>query len=210
VRRTAIFIALAATISASSLALAAPGRAAPPYFPSAHKKYSGTVHGLALRMLGGLVIRDGRCEDTVRYLEDLPGDLKAAKLSLRGEPRPTPRDVHDFYLGWAAQEGFRLLFESRMPTRPVEGRVAYGEGEVGYTDLFHQPGPGGGLLLIQAKDGDILWMWQAGHVPVGPIAAIWLGLPKVKPDMTAPEGPQPWSERPDLPSVDPERFDLRL
>ncbi len=185
----------------------------PPYFPSAHKKYSGTVHGWTLRLFGGLVIGDDRIEDIVHYLEGLPGSLKVAKLELRGNPRPTPREVHEYYLGWAAENGFRLLFECRTPERRKgddPNRTVFAESELGYTDAFHLPGPTGGLLLVQAKGNDMLWMWQPGHVPVGPIASIWMGLPRVKPDMTPPEGPLPWRQRPDLPPVDAGRLYVRL
>lgn len=209
-RNWLVFLFLAAFAGA---AVAQGSAEPPPYFPNAHKKFSGTVHGWTLKLFGGLVIDDDRIKAVVRYLEGLPGSLKVAKLDLRGDPRPTPREVHEFYLGWAAENGFRMLFESRTPERHGDedrDRTVFGESELGYTDAFHRPGADGGLLLVQAKGGGMLWMWQPGHVPVGPIASIWMGLPRVKPDMTPPDTLPPWSQRADLPGVDIGRLEVRL
>lgn len=205
VRRASIALILG-LLAATAVAETSP----PPYFPGSHKKFSGTLHGLAVRLFGGMLIRDNRIEELVRYLESLPGDLKAAKLELRGEPRAKPHEVHDFYLGWAAENGYRLVCEIRTPLEEEEGRSEYGEEETGFTDAFHKPGADGGVLLVQARDTGMIWMWQDGHVPVGPAAAIWLGLPRGKPDLTPPEGEQPWTQPGGLPALDIPRLELRI
>ncbi len=155
----------------------------PPYFPLTDKKVSGTVRRWTINLLGDLLIKDARVEDIVMYIERLPGKMKFAKLELEGNPKPTPADVHGFYLDWGAREGYRLLFESRSPERDKddEGRSVFADDEVGYTDAFYRPGEDGGILVVQVRGNAMLWLWEAGHCPVGPIGTIWLGLPRVAP-----------------------------
>ncbi len=207
-----VFAALMAIASWAPRAYAQDDEGRPPYFPRTEKKVSGTVRRWTINLLGSLLIKDKRVEDIVMYIERLPGKMKFAKFELDGDPTPTPADVHDFYLDWGARTGYRLLFEARSPERTDEDddRSIFEDHEVGYTDAFYRPGEDGGILVVQIRGDDMLWLWEDGHCPVGPVVTIWLGLPRVAPGTDAPVGPQPWTQRPDLPAIDQGRLSIRL
>jgi len=179
--------------------LAAAASTEPPFFPGAEKKLSMTVKKWQLKLFGGLIIKDDRVERVFKYLEDLPGDMKLRRFNLHGNPKPRARDVHDYYLGWAAQNGFRLLLESRTLGK-----------ETGVTEFYHKPGDDGGAFMFQVGGGKLLWIWESGHCPVGPLFGEWFGFPRVEPDLTPPTSATPWTQRGDLPQIDDARLKLRV
>jgi hypothetical protein len=188
---------MAAIVGCSLLAQAEP--VWPPLYPGAKKEYSAEIQRWQLKLLGGLVIDDDHVRHMLDYLAGLPGDLEFKRLKLRGDPRPTVEQVHEFYSGWAAQQGYHLLLESW-----VRGD------DPGISDLFHKPGRDGGALYVQVRGNRMAWLFQPGHVPVGPLAGEWMDLPTVPPDPTPPKDTPSWTQRGDLPPIDADKITVRL
>lgn len=169
----------------------------PPPPPQGDRRLSVDLSGLKTRLLK-LVIDDKRVVRAVRYLIDLPGTPKLRTFRMRGDARPTPADVKAHYLGWAAEHGYRMLVE------------AWNSDRSGLTGVLHRPGAEGGIFAYQVSGVDVLWLWNEGHAPIGPLLAAWFDYPTLKSETEAPQGSPPWHVRSDLPPLYHERLSLRV
>ncbi len=169
----------------------------PPPPPQGERRLSIDLSGLKSRLLK-LVVDDKRVERAVQYLIDLPGTPKLRTFRMRGDARPSPVDVKGFYLSWAAGNGYRMLVE------------AWNADRTGLTGLLHKPGEEGGIFAYQVSGVDVLWLWDEGHAPIGPLLAAWFDYPTLKSETEAPPGSPPWHVRSDLPPVYDERLSMRV
>jgi hypothetical protein len=200
-RRTpALLAGLALTIVAAACvpAMAADPEGWPPPPPQNDRKLSTDLDDWKYSLFDDLLIDDERVERAIGYVVDLPGDPKLRMYELEGDEKPTAHDIKDFYLGWAAENGYRMLVESWNSERD------------GVTGLLHKPGEDGGIFIYQCEGDEVLWLWDEGHPPIGPLFAAWFDFPKVKATDDAPDGPRPWRTRNDLPQIYKENMSLRV
>lgn len=192
-----IAIALAVTVLTPLTADAGDESQWPPSPPQGDRRLSIDLRGPQAKLLK-LVIEDRRVDRAIKYVVDLPGTPKLRMFRMRGEVRPTAADVKDYYLGWAAQHGYQMLVE------------AWNDEHSGLTGVLHKPGVEGGIFAYQVDGVDVLWLWNGGHAPIGPLLAAWFDYPTLKSESQPPEGTRPWHVRGDLPPIYNEHLDLRV
>ncbi len=176
----------------------------PPLWPGSDKRLSVNVGKWMLPIVKRWLPNDGVAR-IVRYVEQMPGDVKARFLKLNGFPKPSPEDVAAFYQEWAERAGYRLVVELRggeppPPNWPESNhrphldpglKVDYDPETYYWADAYHRPSSEGGVFLWVWVNHRIYWIWAEGYIPIGPVLGEFLGLPRVPVDMTPPQSVPP-------------------
>ncbi len=195
----------------------------PPLYPVSEKRLSMHIKPWHIGFIVWRFLGDDRIKEIAKYVESMPGDLELKILKLRGEPKATAEEVHEYYGRWAEEHGYQLVVEVQTgdrdydpmrddrdrPHRPPWLDEADPE-EFAWIDLYHRPAPDGGIFCTVWVSDRIIYIWNAGHIPFGPIVSEWLEVPAAPVDMTPPADFTPTPPNPDLPEVDPERMGIRV
>jgi hypothetical protein len=197
----------------------------PPTYPDTKRVFSATPSSCEIKILKYLFLRGKGLKRIVSYVASTPGTAKVQIFKHRAKPTPGPAEVHAFYTDWAEKAGYRLIVEVRMGRPPRDWRIddtdrpykekpkpprpPWEEEEYIWVDAFHRPGVDGGVFISVWTEFQHIWVWKPGHCPVAPILGEWLGLPRVKADMTPPTEVLPFPEPLDFPPLADDSYYIR-
>lgn len=188
----------------------------PPLFPPTEKFLSLDIQRWMLPLVESWIPNEG-VERIIRYIEEMPGDVKVKLFHTQGHPKPTPREIHDFYRQWADEAGYRLVVEVRhgdppppywpeenyRPYQSPERWIDYDPDEYYWVDAYHRPSPEGGVFVWVWQNHELFWFWVEGYIPIGPVLGEFLGVPRGPVDAEPPTEVAPMEEPSfELPSRD--------